>query len=224
MKPRLKYKRSPSDSANSPIFKGLLLLYGVCTTIAILLLVGSIETITSDNKIQEKSNTDLVRNDTNSSTSVSKPVSSNITLTPSTTHMHLFQPNSQAPFIVRTMTIISSELLGMGQELKLINEIVRKTKIPSRMANPPFIPIRSIFKKQDVLIVDFHPDMLVLIDGKTITHIQNTYVLVHSLLEFSQMRKMIFLFDGGRAVPSKSNINFKEGLIVNPYIVRGTEV
>ena len=117
---------------------------------------------------------------------------------------------------------MNSNLLDMGQELKLINDIVRKTKIPSRMANPPFIPVRSIFRKQDALIVDFHPDMLTLVDGKTVAHIQNTYVLVHSLLEFSQMRKIIFLFDGGRAAPSQSNINFKQGLRANPHIVKGT--
>ncbi len=221
MKPHLKYKRSTKDSGNSNLFRAMLLLYGVCTTVAILLLVGSIETITPDNKIQAKLTTDVPISKPDSSNPSTSSSTSSILLNQSKSSIHLFQPHSQAPFIVRTMTTLNTQFLGIGQELNLFNEIVRKTKIPSRMANPPFIPIRSIFKSQDTLIVDFHPEMLVLIDGKTLTHIQNTYVLVHSLLEFSQLRKMIFLFDGGRDVPSKSNIDFQKGLMVNPYVVRG---
>tara|TARA_B100000674_G_scaffold488128_1_gene499723 strand:+ start:5765 stop:6439 length:675 start_codon:yes stop_codon:yes gene_type:complete len=224
MKPRLKYKRSPSSTNSSPLFKGLLLLYAICTTIAIFLLVGSIETITQDNQIQGKSGEVLANKNTNLSTTSSRKTTTNTAITPRISHLHLFQAHSQAPFIIRTVALMNSNLLDMGQELKLINDIVRKTKIPSRMANPPFIPVRSIFRKQDALIVDFHPDMLTLVDGKTVSHIQNTYVLVHSLLEFSQMRKVIFLFDGGRAAPSQSNINFKQGLIANPHIVKGTGV
>ena len=222
MKPRLKYKRSPSESTNSSYFKIVLLIYAVCTTIAIVLLVGSIETITNDEDSQHTTNVDILTKNKVSSNPDRRSISSSLVSKPSISHLHLFQPHSQAPFVTRTMTALNSSLLGMGQELNLINEIARKTKIPARMANPPFIPIRSIFKKQDTLIVDFHPDILVLIDGKTIEHIQNTYVLVHSFLEFSQMRKVIFLFDGGRALPSKSNIDFQQGLIVNPYIIRGT--
>ena len=221
MKTRLKYKRNSKESENSNLFKGMLLLYGACTTIAIFLLVGSIETITPDNKIQTKLHSSSPASKLDSSNANTSPSTSSILLNPIKSSIHIFQPHSQAPFIVRTMTTLNSQFLGMGQELNLFNEIVRKTKIPSRMANPPFTPIRSIFKNQDTLIVDFHPDMLILIDGWTITHIQNTYVLVHSLLEFSQLRKMIFLFDGGRAVPSKSNINFQRGIVVNPVIVRG---
>lgn len=221
MKPLLKYKRSTSDTGNSSLFKVLLLVYGACTTIAIFLLVGSIETITYDNRITKKSNTDLSNDDSNLSIPAAIETTSSPQQNNTFSHLHLFQPHSQAPFIIRTVTKIGNKLLGVDQELNLINEIVRKTKIPARMPNPPFIPIRSMFKKQDALIVDFHPDMLILIDGKTTEHIQNTYVLVHSLLEFSQLRKMIFLFDGGRAVPSKSNIDFQRGIVVNPFIVRG---
>ncbi len=223
MKTLLKYKRSPADSNSSPVFKGLLLLYAACTTAAIFLLVGSIETITQDNQVEMSASKISTPIDTKQSNFGSEASTSSSKLTPQISHLHLFQAHSQAPFIVRTVALLDASLLGMEQELNLINDIVRKTKIPSRMANPPFIPIRSIFRKQDALIVDFHPDMMSLVNGKTVAHIQNTYVLVHSLLEFSQMRKMIFLFDGGRAIPSNSNINFEQGLIVNPQIVKGAE-
>lgn len=216
----LKYKRPTSEKGNSRVFYGLLLLYAISTTIAIVLLVNSVESLVIDPKTDKKPETLKANLDVDvSSTGVLHPTSSTLGVDNEKQQIYIFKPHNKAPYTYRASVLISKNLLSADQEINLVNELIRQTGIHSRLSTPMLKPVRSIFRKQDSLVVDLHSEMLPLIDGRGLIHLQNTYTLVHSLLEYSQLRKLVILFGGGRKLTVNSPIDFLHGLQMNYNLI-----
>lgn len=216
----IKYKRKSRHESNTKVFYFLLLIYAISTTIAIILLVSSVNSLdqqTSINKSKDKLTSPILKEPSNPL----EIAQSKSEKTPNKMQdILIYKPHSQAPFNYRANVQISTNFLRSDQELNLVNEIIQKTGIPSRLSKPTLTPIRNIFRQHDLLIVDLHSDMMPLVDGWSMTHLQNTYTIVHSLLEYSQLPKLKLLFGGGRLQPLNSQIDFTHFLKKNSKLIK----
>lgn len=216
----IKYKRKSTNESSSKIFYILLLIYAISTTIAIVLLVNSVNSLDGQSPLSESKG--IAKPPIPQKPAKTTNVDQNIAdqALSKMQKVLIYKPHNQAPFCYPFNASIDTDFLRADQELNLVNEIIKKTGIPSRLSKPTLSPIRNIFRQHDLLIVDLHSDMMPLVDGWSMAHLQNTYVLVHSLLEYSQLRKLKILFGGGRVQPLNSQIDFTHYLKKNSKLIK----